>query len=102
MSHRVVITPRALSDLTDIRDYIGRRSPDNAAKFLGRILEQFEVIAASPDSFSTAPEDEIVPYTLHQVVVKPYRLLYRVVGRQVQILHVRHGARLPAGPDELM
>jgi plasmid stabilization system protein ParE len=101
MSGRVVITDRALSDLREIRDYIAARSPANAAKFLERLLEQFDVIEASPESFATAPEDEFVPSTLHQIVVKPYRVLYRVANRRIEILHIRHGARLPAKPDEL-
>jgi toxin ParE1/3/4 len=101
MSYRVLITDRALSDLREIRDYIAKRSPLNAARFLERLLSEFDVIADSPESFGKAPEDELVPYTLHQFIVKPYRILYRVSGKRVEILHVRHGARLPAEPDEL-
>jgi plasmid stabilization system protein ParE len=93
MSYRVVITERALSDLTQIRDFIAKRSPINAAKFLEKLLRQFDVMERSPEGFGRAPEDALVPYTLHQIVVKPYRILYRVSGTSIQILHVRHGAR---------
>jgi plasmid stabilization system protein ParE len=100
MSYRVVITKRALADLTAIRDYIAKRSPDNAAGFIAKILGQFDLLEQTPESFSRAPEDESVPYTVHQVIVKPYRILYCVTSKQVQILHIRHGARLPAAPEE--
>ena len=101
MSYRVVITARALQDLQGIRDYIAKRSPENAARFLEKLLASFDSIEASPQAFGRAIEDELVPYTLHQYVVKPYRVLYRVEGRAVQILHVRHGARGRASREEL-
>ena len=101
MSFRVVITDRALADLRDIRDYIAKHSPTNAAKFLERLLSEFDVIEATPEAFASAPEDALVPYTLRQFIVKPYRILYRVQGKRVEILHVRHGSRLPAQPEDL-
>ena len=101
MSYRLLITDRALLDLRKIRDYIARHSPDNAAGFLEKILQKFDLIESAPDSHPKAPEDELVPYTLRQYVVKPYRILYRVEGRTIQILHIRHGARKRATPEEL-
>ena len=101
MTHRVVITDRALSDLREIRDYIARRSPDNAARFLQKLLTSFDKLEDAPDRFGVAPENELVPYTLRQYVLKPYRVLYRVENQVVQVLHVRHGARRRAGPRDL-
>jgi addiction module RelE/StbE family toxin len=101
MSYRIVIADRALSDLRGIRDHIAQRNPDNAARFLEKLLDSFDVLEDSPESFGKAPEDELASYTLRQYVVKPYRILYRMEGKAVQILHVRHGARPRARPDEL-
>ena len=101
MSFKTIITPRALSDLQEIRDYIARRNPDNAAAFLQKILVAFDRIEASPKFFGKAEENAFVPYDLHQFVVKPYRILYRVSGSTVQILHVRHGAQKRATNDDL-
>ena len=101
MTHRIVITDRALRDLRDIRDYIAKRSPENAARFLEKLLASFDKLEESPERFAVAPENDLVPYTLRQYVLKPYRILYRVEGRAVLILHVRHGARRGANPDEL-
>ena len=101
MTNRIVITDRALADLRAIRDYIARRSPENAARFLEKLLNSFDKLEESPERWATAPENDLVAYTLRQYVVKPYRILYRVEGQMVQILHVRHGARRRASPDEL-
>ena len=101
MTHRVVITGRALADLRSIRDYIARRSPDNAARFLEKLLVSLDRLEDAPQRHATAPEGGLVPYTLRQYVVKPYRILYRVEGRTYQVLHVRHGAPRRATPDDL-
>jgi plasmid stabilization system protein ParE len=101
MKFKSIITPRALDDLVAIRDYIARRNPDNAADFLLKILEGIETIEDSPTSFGLAEESSMVPYDLHQFVVRPYRILYRVDGSSIQILHIRHGARRRATRDDL-
>ncbi len=101
MTHRIVITDRALANLREIRDYIARRSPESAARFLEKLLASFDRLEDSPARFALAPENELVPYELRQYLLKPYRILYRVDGRTAQILHIRHGARRRAGADEL-
>jgi len=101
MSFRTVITPRALGDLRQIRDYIALRSPENAAKFLNKLLAELDKLERQPRAFARAPEDELVPYDLHQYVIRPYRILYRIRGKVVEILHVRHGARRRATRSDL-
>ena len=96
-----MITTRALVDLTEIRDYMAKRSPSNAAKFLEKVLAKIDVLESFPESFKTAPENDSVPYVLRHFIVKPYRVLYTINGWRVEVMHIRHGARLPAKPDEL-
>jgi len=102
MKFRIVITDRALTDLRGIRDYIAANSPHNAAKFLEKLLSQLALLETHPDAFATAREDPLVPYTLRQLVIKPYRILYRVEGKQVLILHIRHAAERNAAREELL
>jgi len=71
LNYRIFISDRALSDLRDIRDYIARRSPLNAATFIERLLKEFDVLEALPEAFPKALEEEYVPYTLRQFTVKP-------------------------------
>jgi len=92
MKHRLFITERALSDLRDIRDYIARDSPENAAKFLESLLDALDPLEEFPQGCSLALENDLVPYELRQLIHRPYRILYRVVGTNVEILHVRHAA----------
>lgn len=101
MRFRVRITPRAETDLREIRDCIARRSPLTAGRFPGKLLASLDTIAESPRSFSRVDENELVPYKLHRYIFRPYRIPYRVVGNDVQILHIRHGARRRATRPDL-
>ena len=101
MKYRLLITDRALDDLRCIRDYIAHDSADRAAKFLEKLLDRLDALEQFPHGFALAREDDLVPYELRQFVYRPYRILYRVVGGTVEILHVRHGARGGASKREL-
>jgi plasmid stabilization system protein ParE len=101
MEFRLLITDRALDDLRAIRDYIARDSADRAAEFLEKLLDSLDPIQQFPGGFPLAPENGFVAYELRQLVYGQYRVLYRVVGSMVEILHVRHAARLPATGEEL-
>jgi len=48
MTCRTVITNRALGDL---RDNTAVHPPENAARFLERLLNEFDVIEATPESY---------------------------------------------------
>lgn len=64
---RVVWTPVAREELAEIRSYIARDS--------GRLVPELE----QP--------------MLREIIVGSYRIVYRVISDQVQILTVVHGAR---------
>lgn len=70
-------------------------------RFLNKLLSALDIIEKSPAGFGRAVENELVPFELHEYVVRPYRILYRVEGDRVQILHVRHGASRAARPHHL-
>jgi plasmid stabilization system protein ParE len=101
VAFRVVITDRALDNLRAIRDFIARDSVDRAAEFLEKLLQGLDALEQFPQGFPLAIENELVPYELRQWPYGPYRVLYRVIGEKVEILHVRHGARLAATGEEL-
>jgi plasmid stabilization system protein ParE len=90
-----------LDDLRGIRDYIAADSPDQAAGFLEKLLDSLEALERFPGACPLALENDLVSYELRQLVHGQYRVLYRVVGKSVQILHVRHAVRLSATRDEL-
>jgi addiction module RelE/StbE family toxin len=86
-------TPRALSDLRGVRNFIRQDSPHYAGVVVGRILEAVERLEAFPESGREVPE--FARPDLPEVVVPPYRVVYRVVSdTSLHLVAVHHSARL--------
>jgi len=92
---RVIIAPRAASDLTRIHEYISRDSVQNADAMVGRILDALEPLKEFPHRNVVAVENPRLAYPARSIVIRPYVVFFRVIEDQkiVRVLHVRHGAR---------
>ncbi len=90
-------TEQAASDLEAIRSYLEDEVGEPAAPVLRGIIERALQITAFPQAGRTVPEyqDE----EIREVIQGPYRLVYRVLEKAVEILTVRHGRKpLPDAP----
>ncbi len=95
MKHEVLLTAGAEKDLEEIFDYIAEfDSPVNANHVLDQLLKV-------TDSLATFPERGSYPKELlalgmreyRQAFFKPYRLIYRVIGKRVFIYLIADGRR---------
>ena len=95
MPFEVRFTDGAIRDLENIHDHIAESDPAaRAALVLGKLRDIC-------DSLANVPERGVYPAELldlgireyRQVVSKPYRVIYRIVGRQVMIHLVADGRR---------
>ena len=89
-------TDGALSDLQAIETYMARRSGKYATSLIARILTRGGKLVDHPFLGAVVPEydDE----TLREVFESPYRIVYRVLDEQVNIVAVVHAARrVPRG-----
>lgn len=85
-------TANALADMASIFEHIARDNPRAAANVVERIKQ-------------TVSRLELFPLTGHRCDIPrvlvaplgryPYSIYYQVTDREVLILHLRHGARLP-------
>ena len=83
-------TPRAQADVTKIRAYIAEHDVAAANRMTVRIVSAGNALEAFPHRGRPAG----VPHVRELVVSgTPYLLVYRVLGEQVQILSVWHGAQ---------
>ncbi len=91
MARQVDWTNPAWGDLADVAEYIARDSEYYAATFVQEIKEA----AASLAEF--AERGQIVPEfgdpSIRELLVKSYRLVYRISEKRVVILTLIHGAR---------
>lgn len=89
-------TEAALSDLQAIEAHIARHSRQYAQSMVDRIFARSEQLADQPLLGPTVPEydDE----TLRELFEDPYRIVYRVLVKQIDVVAVVHAARrLPPG-----
>jgi len=89
---KVIWTPRAQQRLQEIHDYIAKDQPGNAERWVARVLDRGEQIGEQPRSGRVVPEYR--RETLREVFEGDYRIIYRIRSRQVDVLTVRHGARM--------
>jgi len=92
----IVWTDRAQQDLREIVEYIARDSKAYAQSFGLRLRSSVDRLAAFPESGRAIPEDP--DSGLREVIVQPYRLLYKIAPNRVVVLTVVHGMRLLEPP----
>jgi toxin ParE1/3/4 len=95
MQFEIVLTEDAERDLEDIFTYIATHdSQRNAEQVLSRILEIAGSLTNEPARGSQPKElRSLGDQEYRQIFFKPYRVIYRVVGRQVVVYLVTEAAR---------
>ncbi len=92
---RIVWSPQALRDIESIREYIAQDSHRYAELVVGRIIASVERLRAFPGSGRVVPERG--DPEVREVIVKPFRVVYRQRPGVVEIATVFRASRLP--PD---
>jgi toxin ParE1/3/4 len=92
MSRRLLLSPRAASDLEDIAEYIARDNPERAATFVEELEAKCRAVAAAPDIYPARPD--LAP-GLRMAVHGRYLVLFRELpgANAVRVERVLHGAR---------
>ncbi len=88
---RIEWTAPAVEDLQGIVDYIARDSTVYAEAMAGRIIRAGDRLAFFPKQGRVVPEGG--DPSVREIIVQPYRVLYRLKRDRVQILAVIHGGR---------
>ena len=91
---RLVWSRPALDSLLEIVQHIQADNPAAAHRFAEQIKRKLSRLAAFPDSGRIVPE--FPGSGLREILVGDYRIIYRAAKRpsRVEVLTVRHGARL--------
>jgi toxin ParE1/3/4 len=91
---RVEWAEAAVRDLEDLAAFLAVDSPDEAERLLGRIEQRASTLESSPRRGRVVPE--LAGFGLRnwrELVVRPYRLVYRIEGDIVTVLAVFDGRR---------
>jgi toxin ParE1/3/4 len=88
----VLWTKQAQADLAAIRAFISQDSPHYAAVVVARIIAATDRLIPFPESGRTVSEFDN-PF-VREVVHRPYRIVYRLVGQdEVHVLTVHHSSK---------
>jgi toxin ParE1/3/4 len=93
---RVKFTPQARAQFLEGLEYIRQDNPVAARQFREKAEAVLSRLVEYPQSGRSIPEFPELPH--REVIVRPYRFFYRVVGKTIWIIAVWHGAQLPADP----
>ena len=95
MPFSVLLTNDATYDLQELYDYIAQHdSPRKADTVLDRIEGLLEGLAESPERGSYPKE--LIALGIREyrkVFFKPYRIIYRVIGKKVYVMLIADGRR---------
>jgi plasmid stabilization system protein ParE len=87
----IIWSPQAADDIVVIQTYISADSAQYAELVVRRIVARVEQLAAFPESGRVVPERRDA--AIREVIVKPYRIVYRFQGQAVEVVTVFRGTR---------
>jgi len=90
--NRILWSPQSLRDLESIHAYIAQDSERYAELVIQRLLVSVERLAEFPESGRVVPERN--DRNLREVIVRPYRVVYRLRPGFIEIATVFRASRL--------
>ena len=88
---KVAWSPLADEQVDDAVAYISADNPAAALVWLGRLLDRTKSLGTFPDSGRVVPE--LQREDIREIIVNPYRVMYRRKDDVVEIAAVRHESR---------
>ena len=89
---KVVWTNESLNRLIEIEDFIAEENPNKAIEFINFLIEKTEIIKDNPKIGRVVPE--FSNPVLRELIVKKYRIVYRIAKAKIEILTIFESHRL--------
>lgn len=93
MAYKLIWSPASRDDLRDIVSFSSRDSIQRAEAFAYRLIAETDKLQSFPESGRMVPEFDIP--TLREIIVRAYRIVYRVdhESKLIEVARVWHAAR---------
>jgi toxin ParE1/3/4 len=88
---QIRFSPQALRDLEDIHAFISRDNPEAATRWIARLISSARRAAKTPRAGRMLPE--IGEPEIREVLLRTYRIIYRLEPKRVVVLTVLEGRR---------
>ena len=93
MAYAVKFTARAERDVRHLYQAIDAVNSAVARKWYQGLKKKILSLGQNPNRCPVTPENRELRHPLYGHRRNIYRVIYRVIGTQVEVLHIRHGAR---------
>ena len=95
MAYLVKLMPRAKRDLRSLFEHIHASESAAAFRWYQGLEQEILGLEQTPNRCPAAPESKTLRHLLYGRKHHVYRVIYRVLEdkKQVDVLHIRHGAR---------
>ena len=91
---QIVWSQRARNDLKEISDYISQDSPENAEKYIRKIIMKTRKLVKFPQLGRVVLEVELSNPIYRELIYDNYRIIYRYFNNTVEIISILHGKRM--------
>ena len=88
-TYNLEIPDTVFAELEEQAFYIAQDSVDAALKWYDLMEEKIQTLQTLPARCAVAEESRYVDFEIRQLIVGNYRVLFRIEGTTVKILHVR-------------
>ena len=85
-------SPLSLQRINEISEYIAQDNIDAAIKWIKSIIDAVEKLNNFPEIGRKVPE--IDRSNIREILIKNYRIIYRLSKDKISILTVRHGKQI--------
>ena len=104
MAYLVKLMPRAKRDLRLLFGHVHASESDPAFRWYQSLEQQILSLEEAPNRCPAAPESRKLRHLLYGRKPHVYRVIYRVLEekKQVDVLHIRHGARRRFAPSDML
>ncbi len=89
---QIIWTREAVDRLAEIEEYIFKDSHERAIRFVDYLIDQGKAIKDHPKSERVVPE--VGNENMRELIVRKYRIIYRVSKKRIEILSIFEGHRL--------
>jgi plasmid stabilization system protein ParE len=89
---KILWSPLAVERVSEIAEYIAEDNPTAAERWVDTIFKKVEELKAFPERGRLVPE--IDNKMVRELIYNNYRIIYRLEGKRLPVLTVRHGKQL--------
>ncbi|HPI28861.1 MAG TPA: type II toxin-antitoxin system RelE/ParE family toxin [Candidatus Marinimicrobia bacterium] len=89
---KIIWSREALDNIIEIENYIARDNPSKAVEFTDTLISKCDYLLDNPELGRIVPE--ISKTNIRELIYQNYRIVYRHINEEIQILTAFEGHRL--------